>query len=109
MRMSISCERAVSTSMELTNFHLGKAQKQALRLRAKARGSNVAEELRSAVDAYLSGGVAPEQLELLDAATRQAQAAIDEMNSLLAATNRRAEAVFAELEALRAQHAATAR
>lgn len=87
-------------TMELTNFHLGRRQKQALRERAQAKGTNVAEELRSAVDSYLAG-VTPEQLELLDAATRQAAGAIAEMSEMLEATNRRADGVFAELEKLR--------
>ena len=42
-------------TMELTNFHLGRKQKMALRERARAKGTNVAEEIRSAVDAHLSG------------------------------------------------------
>jgi hypothetical protein len=88
------------STLELTNFHLGSRQKQALKQRAKANGTNVAEEIRNAVDAYLSG-VTPDELELLDAATRQAERDIAEMNTMLAATNRRAQAVFAELEALR--------
>ena len=87
-------------TLELTNFHLGRTQKQALKKRAKARGSNMAEELRSAVDAYLSG-VTPDELALLDAATRQAQGAIAEMNAMLDETNRNAERVFAELATLR--------
>jgi hypothetical protein len=86
-------------SMELTNFHLGRRQKAALRARAKANGTNVAEELRTAVDAYLSG-ITPDELALLDAATRQAAEAIAEMADMLKATNRKADAVFAELERL---------
>lgn len=86
--------------MELTNFHLGRRQKNALRERAQARGGNVAEEIRNAVDAYLSG-VTPQELELLDAATKQAETAIEEMTEMLDATNRKAEQVFAELERLR--------
>lgn len=87
-------------AMELTNFHLGRQQKQALKDRAAANGTSVAEEIRNAVDAYL-GGVTQDDLKLLDAATRQAQGAIAEMNQMLAATNRRADQVFAELERLR--------
>lgn len=86
--------------MELTNFHLGRRQKLALRERAAAKGTNVAEEIRNAVDAYLSG-VTPEELALLDAATRQAESAIAEMNEMLDATNRKADQIFAELEKLR--------
>lgn len=87
-------------TMELTNFHLGRAQKQALKERAKARGSNLAEEIRTAVDSYLSG-VTRAELEVLDAATRQAESAIAEMNQMLAETNRKADRIFAELDRLR--------
>jgi uncharacterized protein YhaN len=88
------------TTMEVTNFHLGRAQKNELRKRAIAKGTNVAEEIRSAVDAYLAG-VTPEELELLDAATRQAQAAFEEMAQQLEETNCKAARIFAELEQLR--------
>jgi uncharacterized membrane protein len=87
-------------TMELTNFHLGRKQKVALKQRAKANGTNVAEELRTAVDAYLSG-VTPQELALLDAASRNAEKTIQEMNAMLDATNRRADQVFTELERMR--------
>lgn len=90
-----------SEAMELTNFHLGRSQKRALKERAKAKGTNLAEEIRSAVDAYLSG-VTPEELALLDAASRQAESAIAEMSAMLEATNRKAARIFAELDKLRA-------
>jgi hypothetical protein len=86
-------------SMELTNFHLGRRQKAALKARAKANGTNVAEEIRNAVDAYLSG-ITPEELALLDAATRQAADAVADMTGMLEAVNRKADGVFAELERL---------
>lgn len=87
-------------SMELTNFHLGRSQKQALRERAKANGSNLAEEIRHAVDAYLSG-ITPDELALLDAATRHAQTTLAEMSAMLEETNRKADRVFAEMERMR--------
>jgi hypothetical protein len=87
-------------TMELTNFHLGRQQKVALKQRAKANGTNVAEELRTAVDAYLSG-VTPQELALLDSASRNAEKAIEDMNAILGATNRRADEVFTELEQIR--------
>jgi hypothetical protein len=90
----------MGSNLELTNFHLGRRQKQALKARAKAKGSNVAEELRNAVDAYLSG-ITSDELALLDSATRRAAADIAEMTAMLEATNLRADAVFAELERLR--------
>lgn len=89
-----------TASLELTNFHLGRVQKQALKERAKARGSNLAEEIRNAVDAYLSG-VTLEELELLDMVTKQAESHIVEMSAMLDATNHKADRIFAELEKLR--------
>lgn len=87
-------------TMEITGFHLGHQQKNALRERARANGTNVAEEIRNAVDAYLAD-VTPEYLALFDVATRQTQTAIEEMNQMLDATNRNADRVFAEIERLR--------
>jgi hypothetical protein len=94
-------------TMELTNFHLGRKQKQALKERAQAKGTNMAEEIRNAVDAYLAG-VTPEELELLDAATNQTASAIAEMSEMLEATNRKADRIFAELEKLRGNRPAGA-
>ena len=97
----VVCEGAMTIeTMELTNFHLGRSQKLALKERAKANGTNVAEEIRKAINAYLSG-VTSEELELLDAATKQAESAIAEMNEMLGATNRKAGLIFAELDKLR--------
>jgi predicted transcriptional regulator len=87
-------------TMELTNFHLEQSQKQALRERAKANGTHVAEEIRNAVSAYLSG-VAPEDQALLNAATQQTESLVNEMNELLCAVNTKADLIFAELEKLR--------
>jgi hypothetical protein len=88
--------------MELTNFHLGRSQKAKLKARAKAHGSKLADELRQAVDLYLTG-INAEEIELLNAATRCAESDIAEMIAQAEAINRRADAVFAELEALRAK------
>jgi hypothetical protein len=85
--------------MELTNFHLERAKKNALRARAKANGSKLADEIRSAVDAYLGGGTR-EELALMGQATQRAEADIREMIAALEATNRKALAVFAELDRL---------
>jgi hypothetical protein len=56
-------------AMELTNFHLGRKQKRALKERARTKGTTVAEEIRNAVDAYLSGATL-DALEWLDAASK---------------------------------------
>lgn len=67
---------------------------EALETRARLNRTDVAEEVRRAVDAYL-------ELQLLDAATRRAAADIAEMNDMLAVARCKAERVFAELERLR--------
>ena len=86
--------------MQLTNIHLRPTQKKALQQRAKSKGTNVAEEVRSAVDAYLAG-ITSEELALLDAATQNAEKMLAEMSQLLADTNRKASSVFAEMAKLR--------
>ena len=87
-------------TMELTNIHMKPAQKHALQQRAKTHGTNVSEEIRRAVDAYLTGAT-PEEIRLLDAATRNAEAMLREMQDLLENTNRKAEVVFSEMAKLR--------
>ncbi len=94
--------------MQLTNIHLRPAQKKALQQRAKAKGTNVAEEVRSAVDAYLAG-VTTDELALLDAATKSTGVMLAEMTAMLEDTNRKVEGVFAEMAALRGDYPEGAR
>jgi len=65
-------------AMQSTMVYLTSEQKTGLAKRAQQRKTKVAAEIRSAVDTYL-GGVTPQELELLDAATRHAKAEIDAM------------------------------
>lgn len=88
------------SSMVLTNIHLTPEQRRALQARAKANKTNVAEEVRLAVDSYLSG-VTPAELSMLDAATRHAESMLTDMAATLDAINQKAAATFAELAALR--------
>lgn len=104
--MPIVLDESAPRQMELIKFQLGRAKKTALKQRAMANGTSVAEELRTAVDAYLCG-VTPRELALLDAASRNAERTIGEMNAMLDASHRRADQVFAELECMR--RAASAR
>ena len=85
---------------QLTQVYLDKSQKAALQEKARAKGTKVAEEIRSAVDAYLAG-VSTEELELLDNASRQAAVDLQAMSESLDATNRKMDAVFKELANLR--------
>jgi len=65
-------------AMQSTMVYLTSEQKTGLAKRAQQRKTKVAAEIRSAVDAYLAG-VTPQELELLDAATRHAKTEIDAM------------------------------
>ena len=82
--------------MELTQIYLEPGQKKALQAKARAHGTKVAEEVRRAVDAYLAG-ISPEQLELLDAATRTAERHLNEMVRELDLINGRLDRAFAQL------------
>ena len=65
-------------AMQSTMVYLTAEQRTGLAKRAQQRKTKVAAEIRSAVDAYLAG-VTPQELELLDAATRHAKGEIDAM------------------------------
>jgi hypothetical protein len=82
--------------MELTQIYLARDQKKALQARAKANGTKVAEEVRRAVDAYLSG-ISQEDLRLLDAGTRKARRNFAEMAADLDRLNATLDAAFVEL------------
>ena len=83
-------------TLQLTQIYLEREQKKGLQARAKANGTKVAEEVRRAVDAYLSG-IGPEDLRLLDAGTRKAAQQLAEMAQELDRINNRLDAAFAEL------------
>jgi len=85
---------------QLTQVYLDAGQKTALQERAKTKGTKVAEEIRYAVDAYLSG-ITPEELELLDAASRHAEQEIKAMQDLLDASNQRLDSIFDEMTKLK--------
>ena len=69
----------MSDKMQATQIHFKRAQKKALQARARANKTNVAEEVRRAVDAYLTG-VTSDELALLDQATRQAETMLAQMS-----------------------------
>jgi hypothetical protein len=74
----MSSDRTPLRAMQSTMVYLTQEQKSGLARRAKQRRTKVAAEIRAAIDAYLAG-VTPQELELLDAASRKAQADINEM------------------------------
>ena len=87
-------------TMELTQIYLERDQKKRLQAMAKANGTKVAEEVRRAVDAYLSG-ISAEDLHLLDEGTRKAERHLKEMASELDRINARLDESFAQLSASR--------
>jgi hypothetical protein len=89
------------STLALTQVYLEPRQKKALQSRAKARGTRVSEEIRSAVDAYLEG-ITADELQLLDAASRTAAVELEAMRVTLAETNRKLDDVFARIERERA-------
>jgi hypothetical protein len=88
--------------LALTNVYLDAEQKKALTKRAKLKGTNLSVEVRNAVDSYLAG-VTVDELQMLDAATRQAGEHIDEMNAILDAGLKRSEAFFKAIAALKGE------
>jgi len=83
-------------TMELTQVYLEREQKKGLQAKAKANGTKLAEEVRRAVDAYLSG-ISPEDLRLLDEGSRRMAKHLDEMASELDRVNAKLDASFAQL------------
>jgi hypothetical protein len=95
--------RSGAAGLVLTNIYLEPGQKKAIARKAKANGTNVSVEVRNAVDAYLAG-LGAEELQLLDAATRQAkiEIEIDQMNTLLDAGQVRARNFLSEIKRIKA-------
>ena len=87
---------------ELTQVYLEPKQKAALQRRAKAKGTKVAEEIRNAIDAYLAG-VTVQELEMLDAATKEAAGHYEAMAAELDRVNRRVDDVLASVRKLRVE------
>ncbi|MEO9161504.1 MAG: hypothetical protein ABI349_03740 [Casimicrobiaceae bacterium] len=83
-------------AMELTQIYLERGQKKRLQAKAKANGTKVAEEVRRAVDAYLSG-ISAEDLRLLDEGSRKAGRQLNEMVADLDRINARLDESFAQL------------
>ncbi|MFN9211740.1 MAG: hypothetical protein ACK6C0_08720 [Betaproteobacteria bacterium] len=85
------------STLALTQVYLEPRQKKALQSRARAHGTRVSEEIRSAVDAYLAG-ITADELQLLDTASRAAAADLEAMRATLAATNRKLDDLLARIE-----------
>jgi len=74
----MSMDRAPLPAMQSTMVYLTREQKTGLVRSAKQRRTKLAAEIRAAIDAYLAG-VTPQDLEILNAATRKARQEIDAM------------------------------
>ena len=88
--------KRVVAVLKLTRFYLERGQKQALQRLAKVNGTKLSEELRRAIDCYLSG-VTPDELRLLDDGTRKVEEIIKEMACELDRINPRLDAALATL------------
>ena len=98
----ITCIVTCMTAFQLTQVYLEPRQKAALQARAKAKGTKVAEEIRKAIDAYLAG-VTVEELELLDAATKEAALHFDAIDRDLKRINAKVDDTLARIDALRVE------
>jgi hypothetical protein len=87
---------------QLTQVYLDPGQKQALQNQAKKRGTKLSEQIRLAIDAYLSG-ITSEELELLLDASIAAEKEILAMSDELDIVNKKLDGIFAEMDELRSQ------
>jgi hypothetical protein len=90
----------MALAMQSTMVYLTASQKEGLEASARSRGTKVAAEIRNAIDAYLAG-ITPQELEMLDAATRRAEQDINEMVAMMDATNARIAKRHRAMELLR--------
>ena len=79
-----------------TQLFLEPEQKNALRAKARAHGTRLAEELRRAIDAYLIAA-SPRELKLLDEGSRKAARDLSEMSQEIERINARLDDAFANL------------
>ena len=91
-------------AMQSTMVYLTAEQKSGLARRAQQRNTKVAAEIRSAVDAYLAG-VTPQELDLLDAATRHAKTEIEGMVKTVGQILASHEAFLRQMRKLRREEA----
>jgi len=91
-----------------TNVYLEPGQRRALKRRAEARGADLADEVRRAVDAYLVGLTA-EGIDLIEGASRLVKRDLDEMIAELDSLNRRIDAALGRMDQIRARSPIPAR
>lgn len=87
-------------ALTLTNLYLEDSQRAFLARRAKAAKTNLSIEARRAIDAF-KNGISIEELDLFDAATKQAANDIAAMNEILDKGLARSESFFEEIAQLK--------
>jgi predicted DNA-binding protein len=87
-------------ALVLTQVYLDSQQKKALAARARKTGRTTSDLVREAVDALLLG-VSTEELKQLDAATKRAEADINDMVKMLDRNAKQHRSFMAEIAKLR--------
>ena len=87
--------------MQSMMIYLEPEQKARLKRRAEAKGGSVSREIRAAIEQYLNGAT-PNEVEALDALSRQAEHDLAEMRHDLGDIVAMIQDAMAEIEAIRA-------
>jgi plasmid stability protein len=86
--------------MQSMMIYLEPEQKARLKRRASARGGSVSREIRTAIEQYLNGAT-PNEVEALDALSRQAEKDLADMRDDLGNIVEMIQDAVAEIEAIR--------
>ena len=87
--------------MQSMMIYLEPEQKARLKRRAEAKGGSVSREIRAAIEQYLNGAT-PNEVEALDALSRQAEQDLAEMRHDLGDIVAMIQDAMAEIEVIRA-------
>ncbi len=90
--------------MQSMMIYLEPEQKARLKRRAEATGGSVSREIRAAIEQYLNGAT-PNEVEALDALSRQAEKDLAEMRHDLGDIVAMIRGAMAEIESIRADKA----
>jgi hypothetical protein len=84
-------------ALKPTRVYLDREQEHALQRRAKANGTNLSDELRRAIDWYLTGVTIPGEFRLLDDGARRFEVDVRRMAREIDLINARLDAALARL------------
>ena len=87
--------------MQSMMIYLEPEQKARLKRRANAKGGSVSREIRAAIEQYLNGAT-PNEVEALDALSRQAEKDLADMRDDLGDIVEMIQGAVTEIEAIRA-------